>query len=74
MILILKRNTIFVPHQSTSMNVMILLIVLAVLELCVTISCAVMGIKALKKSGKARNEGTFEHLENSPHHPFIVGD
>lgn len=53
---------------------MILLIVLAVLELCVTISCAVMGTKALKNSEKTRNEEALEKSEKSPRRLFIVED
>lgn len=69
----LKKH-LFSPHQSMAMSIMILLIVLAVLELCVTISSAVMGIKALKKREKTRNEEAFKTPEKSPHNLFLVED
>lgn len=50
-----------------------MLIVLAVLELCVTISCAVMGIKALKHIEKTRNEEGTATSEKSAC-LFIVED
>lgn len=53
---------------------MILLIVLAILELCVSIACAVMGIKALKNSEKTSNEEAVKKSEKSPHRLFIVED
>lgn len=57
-------------------SIMVVLIVLAVLELCVTISCAVKGIKALKNSKnseKTRNEEATEKSEKSAC-LFIVED
>lgn len=61
------------PQQLMARSVTVLLIVLAVLELCVTISCAVMGIKALKNSEKTRKEEATEKSEKSAR-LFIVED
>lgn len=51
---------------------MALLIVLAVLELFVSISCAVMGTKALKSSERTGNEEATEKDIKSVHQLFIV--
>lgn len=41
------------------------LIILSVLELCVTISCAVLGIKSLKNREKTENMGESEKSEQA---------
>lgn len=46
----------FVSHQMLLRSINAVLIVLSVLELCVVISSAVLGIKALRSSEKKKNE------------------
>lgn len=52
---IVKLTQIFVSHQMLLRSAIAAMIVLSVLELCVAISCAVLGIKALKSSEKTEN-------------------
>lgn len=52
-------------HQLLSRSVMGVLIILSVLELCVTISCAVLGIKSLKNREKTENMGESEKSEQA---------
>uniref|UniRef100_A0A4W6BNG8 Uncharacterized protein n=1 Tax=Lates calcarifer TaxID=8187 RepID=A0A4W6BNG8_LATCA len=53
---ILKVTLFFVSHQMLMRSINAVLVVLSVLELCVTISSAVLGIKALRSREKEENK------------------
>uniref|UniRef100_A0A4W6BNH3 Uncharacterized protein n=1 Tax=Lates calcarifer TaxID=8187 RepID=A0A4W6BNH3_LATCA len=54
--MITKGNVFFMSHQMFMRNINAMLVVLSVLELCVTISSAVLGIKALRSSEKEEDK------------------
>lgn len=51
-----KLTQVLASHQMFMQSIMAVLIVLSVLELGISISCAVLGIKALKSSENTGNQ------------------